>query len=250
MSAMPARRVDGWVSAAALAMSLPLLAVGTTALAGGSEVVEILPGIDARRVVLPAGDLAGHGISVSEVSSRLGPAEALAGVERHWRAADDAPPVLRAHGDGWSVLSRRTAQGYDTLQLRAAPRGGAEGLLTRWRMRDGGPPSETSLSSLLPVEARAVRQLRSSDAAGEGAREAQTLVGRLPHAIDEAERRVVVHLRRLGFVADPGTGASRALSWRDDRARFFRAAGTELLVTLHAQPAGTGVVLYHVRTTR
>jgi len=152
--------------------------------------------------------------------------------------------VLRADSGAWRVLSRRTERGYETLQLRASLRGGAEGLLTRWRERDrravdavGGTAADgggagghaAGNARLLPADAKAVRQLSSRDAAADGARTTDTLIGSLPHSIDEAERRI-----------EP----------RNDRARFFRAPGAELLVTLHAQAQGTGVVLYHVRAAQ
>lgn len=240
--------------ATALALALPLAAGAAAALAtGGSwaagDADAALPGFDLRRVVVPRGELAGHAIEVSEVTSHLDPSDALGRVERRWREHDGAE-VLRADSGGWAVLSRRTPHGYDTLQLRAAARGGAQGLLTQWREANAGPTSGASLLHLLPDDAHAVRQLRSRDGSAAGAREAETLIGRLPHSIDEAERRIERHLRRAGFVAAPTPGARRQLSWRDDRARFFQAPGVELLVTLHAQSEGTGVVLYHVRATR
>jgi hypothetical protein len=235
-------------------LALPLVATGPACLAaGGREIVADapgpIPGLDARRVVVPGGEIAGHAVEVSEVSSRLDPSEALARVERHWREGDLAV-VLRADSGGWSVLSRRTARGYDTLQLRAAARGGAEGLLTQWRERAGSTTLPAGLLDLLPDDAQVVRQLTSRDGADGGSRTTDTLIGRLAHSIDEAELRIERHLGRKGFVAVSTPGAPRDLAWRNDRARFFRAAGVELLVTLHAQPQGTGVVLYHVRATR
>ena len=76
--------------------------------------------------------------------------------------------------------------------------------------------------------------------------EGAALIGRLPHAIDEAELRIDRQLRRAGFAATRQPDRRRDLAWRDDRARFYHAAGAEVLVTLHAQPHGTAVVLYHV----
>ena len=238
-SARPARPTPSTI---AVMVALPLVAAAqVTADRGG-----VLPGIDAERVVVPDGDLAGHALAVSEVSSRLEPAEALGRVERRWREQDGVE-VLRAESGGWSVVSRRTPGGYETLPLRAAGRGGSEGLLTRWDDGHRGATSAADFRRLLPDDARAVRQLRSRDAGDAGAREAETLIGRLPHSIDEAERRIEHHLRRAGYVAVAAPGAQRALSWRHDRARFFQAPGVELLVTLHAQSQATAVVVYRVR---
>lgn len=263
------RRERSTPRAAAWMLAVPLAAAGAAALASGAhdaatDADDALPGLDARRVVVPAGELAGHAVQVSEVASRLDPVEALARVERRWRSRDGAV-VLRADSGAWRVLSRRTERGYETLQLRASLRGGAEGLLTRWRERDrravdavGGTAADgggagghaAGNARLLPADAKAVRQLSSRDAAADGARTTDTLIGSLPHSIDEAERRIELHLRRSGFVPMRAPGAARELGTRNDRARFFRAPGAELLVTLHAQAQGTGVVLYHVRAAQ
>ncbi|KAA0217803.1 MAG: hypothetical protein DWB43_13405 [Lautropia sp.] len=248
------RRERSTPRAAAWMLAVPLAAAGAAALASGAhdaatDADDALPGLDARRVVVPAGELAGHAVQVSEVASRLDPVEALARVERRWRSRDGAV-VLRADSGAWRVLSRRTERGYETLQLRASLRGGAEGLLTRWRERDRRAVDAVGSARLLPADAKVVRQLGSHDAAAGGARTTDTLIGSLPHSIDEAERRIELHLRRSGFVPMRAPGAARELGSRNDRARFFRAPGAELLVTLHAQAQGTGVVLYHVRAAQ
>jgi hypothetical protein len=234
---------------AALMLALPLgLAVapaaGLSTPSGATDT--LVPGVDVRRLVLPDGELAGRAVRVSEVVSELEPAEALARVERLWRVPGDAV-VLRVGHERWSVLSRPLGEGFETLQLRASPHGGSEGMLALWMGAVTPPRPERSLASLLPAEARVARQLLSRDTGAGGARSADTLIGRLPYGIDESERRVDRHLRRAGFVAMHQPAARSALASRDDRARFYRAAGAELLVTLHAQPQGTGVVVYHVR---
>lgn len=251
------RRVSG-PRVAGLVLAVPLAAAGAAGLApeGHAPTARTdgaLPGLDERRIVVPAGALAGHAVEVSEVASRLEPAEALARVERHWREREGAI-VLRADSGAWNVLSRRIEGGYETLQLRVSVRGGTEGLFTRWRTRGNGSPDEADrdagLSRLLPAEAGAVRQLGSRDATAGGVRAADTLIGSLPHSIDETERRIELHLRGAGFAPMRAPEAARNLKWRNDRARFFQAGGAELLVTLHAQPQGTDVVLYHVRVVR
>lgn len=261
------RRERSTPRAAAWMLAVPLAAAGAAALASGAhdaatDADDALPGLDARRVVVPAGELAGHAVQVSEVASRLDPVEALARVERRWRSRDGAV-VLRADSGAWRVLSRRTERGYETLQLRAGAHGGAEGLLTRWREHDrrgvdvaggGAAGSDVAgsgrLPSLLPAGAKAVRQLSSRDTAAQGVRITDTVIGSLPNSIDEAERRIAIHLRHSGFVPVRAPGATHEAASGNDRARFFRAPGAELLVTLHAQAQGTGVVLYHVRAAQ
>lgn len=237
---------------AALTLALPLAGAGMALAAGGSPMPEAggdgIPGLDTRRVVVPSGELAGRALQVSEVASRLEPAAALARVERHWREQAGAS-VLRAESGAWSVLSRQVADGFETLQLRASTRGGSEGLLARWGNDRAQSQPAATLGHLLPDDARVVRQLSSRDGGARDARMADTLLGRLPHWIDEAERRIDRHLRRAGFTEMRRPQASRGIAWRNDRARFYRNAGAELLVTLHAQPQGTAVVLYHVRVS-
>jgi len=228
MTANALRRRSSGPRAAALMLAVPLAAAGVAAFAPEGHALAAegdgaLPGLDARRVVVPAGELGGHAVEVSEVASRLDPAEALARIERHWRSRDGAV-VLRADSGAWKVLSRRTERGYETLQLRAAARGGAEGLLTRWRERDRGAAGAVAgvvdsdaasgawLSSLLPGDAKAVRQLSSRDATAGGARAADTLIGSLPHSIDEAERRIELHLRCTGATTARASSRRRAPS--------------------------------------
>lgn len=236
---------------AAMMLALPLAGIGAMPPPTGSPGTPdapgaLAPGVALRRVVLPDGELAGRAVRVSEVASAFEPGEALARVERRWRASGDAAVLRAGHGE-WSVLSRQSGEAFETLQLRASPRGGSEGMLAQWRGAVAPPRGERSLARLLPEDARVVRQLLSRDAGAQGARTADTLIGRLPHTIDESERRVDRHLQRAGFVPMRQPDARRGLAWREDRARFYRAAGAEVLVTLHAQPQGTGVVVYHVR---
>lgn len=237
---------------AALMLALPLGIVAVPA--GGSPTSAgtadtLVPEVDVRRVLLPDGELAGRAVQVSEVASVLEPAEALARVERLWRAPADAA-VLRAEHDAWSVVSRQLVDGFETLQLRASPRGGSEGMLARWKGPTAPSGDGRSLANLLPVEARVTRQLLSRDAGGGGTRSTDTLIGHLPYGIDESERRIDRHLHRVGFVAMRQPATRKAFASRDDRARFYRATGAELLVTLHAQSHGTGVVVYHVLLER
>jgi len=239
---------------AALMLALPLgiaasPAAGAPSSAGSADA--LVPGVDVRRVVLPDGELAGRAVQVSEVVSELEPSEALARVETLWRASDGTA-VLRAEHEAWSVVSRQLGGGFETLQLRASPRGGSEGMLARWKGPAASRRGQPSLANLLPADAQVTRQLLSRDVGGGATRSADTLIGRLPHGIDESERRIDHHLHRVGFVAmrQPAAAARGVLATRNDRARFYRAAGAELLVTLHAQPDGTGVVVYHVLLER
>lgn len=237
---------------------LPLAGAAVALAAGASSVPEApdsdLPGLDVLGVVVPGGELAGRALQVSEVASRLDATHLLDRIEHAWRGEHGAS-VVRAHSGPWSLLSRQVGDGFETLQLRPSHAGGSEGWLARWGGARARPHAPGSLTYLLPDDARVARQLTSRDAVSRsggdrdaGARTADTLLGQLPHSIDEAERRIDAHLRRAGFSPDRRTAPARSgPASRDDRARFYRARGADVLVTLHAQAQGTGFVLYHVR---
>ncbi len=246
--------------AALLLAVLPLAAVHVSARAGEMDVVQSLPGIDRARIAIPDGSIAGHSVIVLELHSRRAPHEAIAEIERHWRA-QGADPVLQAQTGEWFVLSRPAATdpaasnvdgpgpgfpGFETLQLRASPGGGSEGLLTRWSRATGAAEGE-ALARLVPPDAQLVRQLSSG---GAGERRAATLVAHFARSLDDTERHLERHLQRAGYEPMRASGPSRDLRWHDDRARFYRSATAELLVTLHRQPQGASAVLHHVETPR
>lgn len=246
--------------AALLLAALPLAAVHLPAGADEAAALQSLPGIDRARIAIPEGSIAGHSVLVLELQSRRAPREALAGVERHWRA-QGADTVLQAQSGEWFVLSRladpeRAAgdahggaqgfHGFETLQLRASSEGGSEGLLTRWT-RTTAAAGGDALARLVPPDAQLVRPLSSG---GESGRRAATLIAHFERSLDDTERHVERHLRLAGYEPMRSNAASRDLRWHDDRARFYRSADAELLVTLHRQPQGASAVLHHVETTR
>ncbi len=228
-----------------------------------------LPGLEQMRVAIPEGAIGEHSVAVYEVRSVLPPRMVLSEVERHWRRLG-ADVVLQARSGDWHVLSQRLddragvrdgivagdepgradalPSGFETLQLRARPGGGSTGLLTRWfrpesvpEPGDGAGRRPDGLHGLLPADAGRLRRFTSNDPGG---RRGSMLAAHLDQDLDGAESRVDGHLRRLGFQPMTAGDDPRALHWRDDRARFYRAGVRELLVTLHREPDGTGVVLH------
>ncbi|HEY0877287.1 MAG TPA: hypothetical protein VGE10_02450 [Zeimonas sp.] len=243
--------------AALLLAALPLAAAQVQVHADEGAAPQWLPGIDRVRVAIPDGTIAGHSVVVFELASRRARREALDEIEHHWRA-QGTDTVLRAQTGEWFVLSRRTGsshataeasrvEGFETLQLRASPQGGSEGLLTRWRQASEPVRAADPLARLVPADARLVRQLSSG---GGRERRAATLVAHFAHSLDDTERLLERHLRRAGFEPMRRNGPPRDLRWHDDRARFYRSASAELLVTLHRQPQGASAVLHHVQTPR
>lgn len=242
--------------AALLLAALPLVAVQQPSAAQDADSLQALPGIDRARLAIPDGSLAGHTVVVYEVDTRRTPQEALGEVERHWRT-QGVDTVLQAQAGEWHVLSRHANskptgngnpafEGFETLQLRASLRGGSEGLLTRWMPANGSAATD-ALARLVPPDARRVRQLASG---GRHERRASTLVAHFARSLDDAEAHLHRHLSHLGFEPMQADGEPKDLRWRDDRARFYRGDGAELLVTLHRQPQGASAVLHHVEVSR
>lgn len=242
--------------AALLLAALPLVAPQAPSSAQQTGFTHSLPGIDRTRLAIPEGSLAGHDVVVFEVDSRRAPNEALAEVERHWRG-QGGDTVLQAQTGEWFVLSRRAGAdsgaqdgsafvGFETLQLRASPRGGSEGLLTRWTTAQASSGAD-ALARLVPPDAQRVRQLSSGS---RRERRGTTLVAHFGRSLDDAEWHLDRHLASLGFEPMHAGGRATKLHWRDDRARFYRRAGAELLVTLHRQPQGASAVLHHVEVPK
>lgn len=255
-------------AAAVLLAALPVLAVQAQVFPHDLPDAR-LPGFEQIRVAIPRGAVGEHFLAVYEVRSVLPPRIALSEVERHWRKLG-ADVVLRARSGDWHVLSQRLddgagvrdgmaagdepgraaalSSGFETLQLRARPGGGSTGLFTRWlrpesapERHDGAGWHPDALHGLLPADAGRLRRFTSNNPDG---RSGSTLVAHLDQDLDRAESRIDGHLRRLGFVPMTAGDDPRALHWRDDRARFYRDGVRELLVTLHREPDGTGVVLH------
>ncbi|MGE3865185.1 MAG: hypothetical protein AB7F71_25535, partial [Burkholderiaceae bacterium] len=71
---------------------------------------------------------------------------------------------------------------------------------------------------------------------------------RFDAGIDEVERAIDAKMASADF-RPMRAGASRVdIVWRDDRARFYRSAEAELLVTLHRQARGTAAVIYRMES--
>ncbi len=242
------------ISRAAMVLAALPLASHASGPAGEADALQLplLPGIDRARVAIPEAAIDGHSVVVFEFHSQRAPRDALAEIERQWRA-QGVETVLHAQTGDWFVLSRlagsrRAPQattevdGFETLQLRASAGGGCEGLITHWT-RARNPADGDSLARLVPDDAQVVRQLSSGAARGE--RRAATLVAHFAGSLDDAERRLERHLLRAGYEPMRGKERAHELRWRDDRARFYRGAHAELLVTLHRQPQGASAVLHY-----
>jgi len=247
--------------AALLLAALPLAALHVQARADEAVSLRSLPGIDRVRLAIPDGSIAGQSVTVYEVRSRRAPREALAELEGHWRA-QGIDTVLQAQTGEWFVLSRLAGsggatvdasvgmpgiQGFETLQMRSSSDGGSEGLLTRWAAASAGAAQDLSLAGLVPADARAVRQLSSG---GGRERRASTIVAHFSRSLDDAESHLERHLLRAGFEPMRAQGQRRDLRWSNDRARFYRSAAADLLVTLHRRPQGASAVLYYMEKPR
>lgn len=215
--------------------------------AGGAQAArpEPLPFPASVESVVERGTIEGHPVSVLRLRSALPVADAIAAVRAAW--AGHAAAVLAVRAGPWQVVSRREPAGYRTLQLRASPGGGSEGLLSVWSDDGHTTPArgESALepASLLPADARVLRSLEGID----GARRHRTVVaianGSVRWSVDALEARA----RSLGFVRDPvagDAGMQRPAHADHAQARLYRRSGQALAVTVHRQGERIGIVVH------
>ncbi|MGD9946728.1 MAG: hypothetical protein AB7F71_20310, partial [Burkholderiaceae bacterium] len=195
-----------------LLMVLPLM-VAVSAMASSPPQITLdsgIPGFEQVRIVVPAGTLADRRVVIGEISSRAEPSQALDELERHWRRGDD-PMLLRLDNGPWQILSRRTAGGFETAQLRARRGGGSEGYLTRWRDTPAAPASAArgpSIERLLPFGARILQRMASTDETVAGVRHGEMVAVRFDAGIDEVERAIDAKMASADF-RPMRAGASR-----------------------------------------
>ena len=228
-----------------LAVSIAHLFAGEQgACAGGADVAAAagLPFPATLESVVERGAIEGYPVSVVRLRSALSVGEALASARRAW-SASDPDAVLVTRSGPWQVVSVRERSGYRTLQLRAAPDGGTEGLLSLWS--HDGPGSngvEPSLdaSRLLPAGAQVLRRLDGVD----GGRRHRTLValtdGSVRWVADSLETRALA----LGFARDP----VRRQSAGEGESRLYRSGRRDLGITVHPHEGRTAIVIHLTET--
>lgn len=220
--------------------------------------------------VIENGAIEGQPVRVVRLRSPLAVREALRTLRAEW-SAQPGVRTIESAAQGWELLSSWGPEGVRTLQLRAAPGGGSEGVLSVWPAKDavglrpGAAPFD--LAGLLPSGARLLRRFAALDSG----RRSETLVAVLdadPQAVADAigQRLEALGLRRdqAGDRVGPGGagsggagpgGVSDAASRDAPRpapgvapgfsvAAIHRGAGVEVAFTVVARQSRAEVVLH------
>lgn len=225
------------------ALTLSLVAgLGPQALR--AQAADALPPFVARvESVLERGSIEGYDVSIARFESALAPAGAIAAARREWSASASAH-VLESAAGGWRVVSRWDAEGYRTLQLRLAPGGGSEGLVSVWHSpRRAAVAPEFDPAQLLPPGARVLRRFASVDAG----RRAASVVAHVEGAPEWVAAAIDEQCVRGGFEAAPVVKTPRSVA--KGSARLYRNGAREALVTLHPHLGRTGVVVHLTEQT-
>ena len=90
-------------------------------------------------------------------------------MRERWR--NERVPVVEARSGDWLMLSVRSGQGIETVQVRATA-SGTEGLRSRWtpmRESQGAAPAASHLLDWLPSSSRLLRRIDHHDPGREAA---------------------------------------------------------------------------------
>lgn len=233
----------------ALAFSLATMAPLSAAWTGSA--LE-LPFRARLEPVIEDGEIEGRRVRVARFTTPLQADELARAVRREWRGPGGAD-LVETRLPGWRVLSLWSAEGFRTLQFRAGPSGGSEGVLSVWPAggADGIPGADGSGAGagfgsagaslpgpeLLPEGNAVLRRFSAVDAG----RRAQTLVavarGTPSWLADVIGQRLVAR----GYAPDPVLHSAGTRG----EARRFRRADAEVVFTVSpAGPGRSGVVLH------
>lgn len=223
--------------AASVAHLFPLSGVAP---AIGQEVggAGALPFPAALESVVERGAIEGHPVAVHRVRTSLGVDEAVSSARRAW-AGPRFDAVVVTRSGPWQVVSMRERSGFRTLQLRAAPDGGSEGLLSVWTDRPSGERERRpalDAVALLPARAQVLRRVEGVD----GTRRHRTVValvdGSVSWVVDALDARVLAQ----GFVRDHAGRRTVGTA----QSRLYRASGRDLAFTVHSHDERVAVVIH------
>lgn len=208
-----------------------------------------LPKATSPELVMPAAGFDKHAVTTHRFASHEAPEAVLAPLRERWR--NQGVPVVEARSGDWMMLSVRSGQGIETVQVRATP-SGTEGLRSRWvpaRDSQGSVPAVSHLLDWLPSSSRLLRRIDHRDPG----REAATLVA----LVEASPSAAALHLRSsaqaAGFVADPASGmpAQRAAWYRggdgasaSGEALALRRGGETVVATVSTHRGATAVVMH------
>lgn len=200
-------------------------------------------------LVMPASVLDQHAVTTHRFASHDAPEQVLALMRERWRS--QGVPVVEARSGDWLMLSVRSRQGIETVQVRATA-SGTEGLRSRWvpaRDSKGPAPAASHLLDWLPSSSRLLRRIDHHDPG----REAATLVALVEASPSAAASHLRSSAQAAGFVADPTSGmpAQRAAWYRggdaasaSGEALALRRGGETVVATVSAHRGATAVVMH------
>ncbi len=226
------RAASGRLLAAAAAMS------GCAPVQVPAAPADLLPFPAQVSTVIERGAVEGHAVRVLQFNTQHEIARVLALTRRAWSLPHGSRTVEASSGP-WSIVSRQTGTGYQTLQAKRAPDGHTEGLMTYWDREHGLPRSGIDLAALLPADAHVRRRFVAVDAR----RRSETLV-----AVDDAAPRMVAErigarIAASGLRVAPMARAG-AVEDGDAVARLYLGRGSELALTVHRHDGGSAVVMH------
>lgn len=207
-----------------------------------------LPFPSSIEPVIEQGEIEGQVVRIARFSSRVSPDEALRVLRREWRGAG-IEPLIELRSGRWQLVSTHDpASGFRTLQLRAAPGGGSEGLLSIWessrlRSQAGASRGATDPAQLLPAQSRVVRRFSVLDAG----RRSETLVAVAEASVEWVAAVIRERIAARGFVRDPLIGSSKAVAAAasSSAAAAYRSGAQEIAFTVSALGDGrSGIVLH------
>lgn len=225
------RRTATAIRRRALSAVLAVVACGGTSAA---TLPDLPPGTRVESVI-DDGAIEGYRVSVTRFRSGL-PVDELLAKLRHPGGPGAREADVERRVGAWRVLSQRDGEGFRTLQLRATPDGGTEGLHARWQAVTRLPRAAFDPASLLPSGVRLLRRFSATD----GGQRGETLVARSDESVARTVEVLHERLRAVGF-----EGGAPAGSAASGVARFYRKPGREIVLTVAPHPGQTGLVLHH-----
>lgn len=165
-------------------------------------------------MAVASGRIAGREVSIARFESGLAIEEAMRRLRTEsMRLAPGS--MFESRTDGWIIVSRRLADSILTIQLRARPQGGVEGVVSHWRL-DAEPRDESQQAmELLPHSFRLVRTVSSRDAGVRVTTVAAITESKLAEAWRQVQEQLAARGYRIQSVGrfDPSIREARFATW-------------------------------------
>ena len=175
----------------------------------------------------------GHRVSLWTLSTTQRAAEAVASIQAHWQGRT-AEPIQVDTAAGWQIVSRKTPDGFEAVQLRDQ-RGRVEGYFAHWLALPPNPSPQSGIHSWLPGSVRIVSEVVSPQAG--------TRVTSWVGSSSESPAVLLVSIRQIAHAKglQPATGPLPVPGV--EVARFI-GRSREWVVTLEPQASTTAVVAH------